>query len=82
MDSHQLRVYFGGYRFSDNVVTVAGPRARVEFEIAELPALWNGARLYLGAETQHDDARGSQSFVSIRLRIPLGSEKATGRRVR
>jgi len=71
--SRQLRFYLGGYHFSDAGVTVEGPRARVELAVDELPALGRGAGLFLGAETQHDDRRGSQSFIALRLRIPLGT---------
>lgn len=69
----QLRFYLGGYRFSDAGVTVQGPRARVELAIDEVPALGRGAGLFLSAETQHDDQRGGQSFIALRLRIPLGA---------
>lgn len=69
----QLRFYLGGYRFSDAGVTVQGPRARVELAIDEVPALGRGAGLFLSAETQHDDQRGGQSFLALRLRIPLGN---------
>lgn len=70
--SRQLRVYLGGYRFSDAGVKIQGPRARLELALHELPALGRGAALFLSAETQRDDARGRQSFVALRLRIPLG----------
>ncbi len=72
-DHRQLRVFLGGYRFSDAGISVSGPRVRAEFAMAEVPGLWKGARLALGAEFQRDDARGRQAFVSLRLRIPLGS---------
>jgi hypothetical protein len=81
MDSRQLRAYLGGYRFSDSAVKVSGPRARIEYAMAELPGLWKGAQLFLGAEYQDDDVRGSQSFLSVRLRIPLGGDKSEGRRM-
>jgi hypothetical protein len=74
----QLRLYAGGYRFSDSGTRVSGPRVRAELTVAELPALWKGAQLMLGAEYQDDNARGGQGFVSARLRIPLGSDKAPG----
>ena len=35
----------------------------------------------LGAEYQDDNARGGQGFVSARIRIPLGSEKDSGRKM-
>jgi hypothetical protein len=74
----QLRLYAGGYHFSDAGIRVSGPRVRVELTMAELPALWKGAQLTLGAEYQDDNARGGQGFVSARIRIPLGSDKNTG----
>lgn len=72
--AQQLRLYAGGYRFtSDAVPDVQGPRLRAEMVFDEVPGLWDGARLALGAEWQHDDPRGSQGFLSARLRIPLQS---------
>ncbi|OMG52470.1 hypothetical protein BJN45_14330 [Azonexus hydrophilus] len=68
----QLRVYFGGYRFSDAGIKVEGPRARVELAFDDLPWFGRGSALFLGAEAQHDSARGDQQFLSMRLRIPLG----------
>ncbi len=70
----QLRLYLGGYHFSDAVVTVEGPRIRAELALEDLPWFGRGAKLFLGAEAQHDSARGDQIFVSLRLRIPLGKE--------
>jgi len=67
----QLRVYLGGYRFSGAGIAVNGPRARAELAFEDLDWFGRGTALFLGAEAQHDDARGSQQFVSIRLRIPL-----------
>lgn len=72
----QLRVYAGGYRFKDDVAKVSGPRVRAEFTLAELSGLWSGAQLMLSAEAQDDDLRGGQSFLSLRLRIPLGGKEA------
>ncbi|HEY4135230.1 MAG TPA: inverse autotransporter beta domain-containing protein [Alphaproteobacteria bacterium] len=78
-DDEQLRFYVGGYRFAaDGVEDVAGPRARLDFTMAKVPFLWEGSRLTLGAEVQHDDPRGTQAFASVRLRIPLyGGESAS-----
>lgn len=79
----QLRIYAGGYRFTDSKAdTIQGPRARLEMKFNELPFLSRGSRLSLGLEYQHDDPRGSQSFAVLRLSIPLGGSKAkTGRRL-
>jgi len=76
----QLRFYVGGYRFTaDDVESIQGPRARVDFTMNELPFLWEGSRLSLGAEWQHDDPRGSQAFAGLRLRIPLQHEASAPR---
>ncbi|MDP1772553.1 MAG: inverse autotransporter beta domain-containing protein [Methylobacter sp.] len=76
---NQLRVYAGGYRFGDSVVKVAGPRFRVELAMAQVPGLWEGSQLFVGAETQDDSERGSQTFASIRIRIPLGGNPERAR---
>lgn len=73
-DRSQMRLYLGGYRFYDSVTTVSGPRLRAELAMSDLPKLWRGAELLLGAEAQHDNVRGSQNFLSVRLRVPLGGE--------
>lgn len=75
----QLRLYVGGYRFSDAGTLVEGPRLRAELTLDELPWFGKGTRLFLGAEMQDDNARGGQSFLSVRLRIPLGKEGASAR---
>lgn len=75
-----LRAYAGGYRFADDdVPTVAGPRGRLEMVFDEVPHLWGGSRLSLGAEWQRDDPRGSQGFLTARLRIPLQAEIAVAK---
>jgi hypothetical protein len=67
-----LRLYGGAYRFyTSDVSPVQGPRARVELIIDEVPGLWDGARLTLGGEAQHDGPRGATGFATARLRIPL-----------
>lgn len=76
--ARQLRVYLGGYHFEDEVTTLNGPRVRAEFTATELPTLWPGAQLVGGAEVQDDTLRGKQTFLSLRLRIPLGGrDKST-----
>jgi hypothetical protein len=69
----QLRFYAGGFRFSDKVVEVSGPRVRLEYTAAELSGLWDGAQLVVSAEAQNDNARGDQAFLGVRLRVPLGN---------
>jgi len=78
-DRSQLRLYLGSYRFSDDVANVTGSRLRLEFTLAQVPHLWRGAELSLGAEGQDDNVRGSQTFVSLRLRIPLGGKAEQAR---
>lgn len=77
----QLRIYAGGFRFSDSVAKISGPRVRAELAMYNLQSLWQGAQLMLGAEYQDDNVRGSQGFVSLRLRIPFGGGKTPGRRL-
>ncbi|MCE5181193.1 MAG: inverse autotransporter beta domain-containing protein [Betaproteobacteria bacterium] len=74
--ARQLRLYLGGYRFNDDVIKVVGPRVRAELAMEELPWFGKGTKLFLGAEAQDDSARGSQTFLSVRLRIPLGKESS------
>jgi parallel beta-helix repeat protein len=81
IDRRQLRLYIGSYRFHDSVTTVSGPRLRAEFALTDLPQLWRGAELLFGAEAQHDSVRGSQNFLSVRLRIPLGKTEERSRQL-
>lgn len=68
----QLHVYGGGYHFTaDGVKDIQGPRMRAEMVFDEVKPLWDGSRLSIGAEWQRDTPRGSQGFLSARLRIPL-----------
>lgn len=72
IDTTQLRVFAGGYRFvAGGAPPVSGPRGRVEMVFDEVPHLWEGARLSVGAEVQNDAPRGTQAFAIVRLRIPL-----------
>ncbi|MDO9437304.1 inverse autotransporter beta domain-containing protein [Hydrogenophaga sp.] len=82
-DRRQVRAYVAGYRFADDGLKVQGARLRAEYLMAEFEGAWAGTQLALGAEVQHDRVRGSQSFVGVRLRIPLGSSQsgATSRRL-
>ncbi len=71
-DTTQLRAYAGGYHFdADDARAVEGPRGRLQLTLDEVPYLWNGSRVDFGAEIQHDDPRGTQQFLTVRLRIPL-----------
>ncbi|MFP2769769.1 inverse autotransporter beta domain-containing protein [Oceanisphaera sp. KMM 10153] len=79
--AHQLRLYGGGYHFTaSNTPDISGPRARLEYSINSLPLLGRQSRFSIGGEWQHDDIRGSQGFLGIKLRIPLlrrDSDRAT-----
>lgn len=76
----QVRLYGGGFYFDGGGVTrdIAGPRGRIEFSIDDVAGV-SGGRLTLGAEVQHDDARGTQGFAIARLRMPLHAEKGAPR---
>jgi hypothetical protein len=80
-DNRQLRIYLGGYHFSAAGATVSGPRARLELTLDKLPFLGRDMTLSLSAETQHDSARGGQSFLGVRLRIPLEAATASSRKL-
>ncbi|MBO9509309.1 inverse autotransporter beta domain-containing protein [Thalassospira sp. A3_1] len=68
----QIRLFAGGYHFfADEVADITGPRLRAEMTFDEVPWLWDGSRFSIGSEWQHDNPRGSQGFVTARLRIPL-----------
>ena len=72
IDTTQLRLYAGAYRFYANGTNATqGPRGRIDLTIAQVPHLWEGARLELGTEVQNDGPRGTQAFAEARLRIPL-----------
>jgi len=71
-EPQQFRLFAGGYRFyADQVPDITGPRLRAEMTFDEVPGLWSGSRFSIGSEWQHDKPRGSQAFVTARLRIPL-----------
>lgn len=71
-EPRQIRLFAGGYHFfADKVEDITGPRLRAEMTFDEVPWLWNGSRFSIGSEWQHDKPRGSQGFVTARLRIPL-----------
>ena len=75
-ENHDLRLYAAYYYFdADNVEKVDGHRARIEYQYdlsnTFMPI---GSQLTLGAEIQHDDPRGTQSFGQLRIRIPFGGE--------
>jgi hypothetical protein len=78
-EPRQLRVYAGGYRFKDDVTKVSGPRVRAELTLAEVPWLWRGAQFIGSAEAQDDNARGGQTYLSLRLRVPLGGNPERSR---
>lgn len=68
----QFRIFGGAYHFSESgVPDITGPRARAELTFDSVPYLWEGSRFSIGAEWQHDDPRGSQGFLTARLRIPF-----------
>lgn len=72
-----LRVYGGGYHYeADNFGTQTGPRGRIELTLNDkyIPAIPFGAEVTVGAEIQHDNVRGTESFGIFKIRVPLGGE--------
>lgn len=70
----ELRGYVGGYYFDNSAPgfkQIAGPRARVEFRMFDLPFLGNGSRVVLGGQYQYDELRGSQGTGMLTVRVPL-----------
>ncbi|QDT44106.1 hypothetical protein Pan241w_42120 [Gimesia alba] len=70
----ELRGYVGGYYFDNSAPgfkEIAGPRARVEFRMFDLPFLGNGSRVVLAGQFQHDEVHGSQGTGLLTVRIPL-----------
>ncbi|MDB4802547.1 inverse autotransporter beta domain-containing protein [bacterium] len=65
----------GGYFYFDNDTSnfqeVAGPRARVEARLYDLPLLGNDSRIVASAQYEYDDVRGSVSQGFLNVRIPL-----------
>lgn len=70
----ELRGYVGGYYFDNSAPgfkEMAGPRARVEFRMFDLPFLGNGSRVVLAGQYQYDGLRGSQGTGMLTVRVPL-----------
>jgi len=75
--SAELRVYGGGYWFdAEASESVAGPRGRLEFRLFDPIEALPGTRVTLSGELQRDEARGTQHFLGLKLRIPLQAETA------
>lgn len=67
MDS--ARIYAGGYHFAgDKADNITGWRVRAAADVTP--------DLQLGARFQHDDVRGSQSFLEATIRFPFGQKKS------
>ena len=76
----EIRVYGGGYWFdAEASESIVGPRARMEFRLYDPIEVLPGSRLTFSGEVQHDDARGSQHFFGLKLRIPLQAESTAKR---
>ena len=73
-DASQLWVYGGAYRFdSSDTKAIAGPRARVEYNIGGMTLADRDVRLRLSGEIQHDSVRDTNWFTGIRIGIPFGA---------
>lgn len=74
----QMWVYGGGYMFSgQGVKNVNGPRARIEYEVGDIPIVNRSLRLRLSGEIQHDSVRDTQWHIGFRIGIPLGGSGST-----
>jgi Inverse autotransporter, beta-domain/Right handed beta helix region len=72
-----FRLFAGYYRFdADDYQAIAGPRARAEWRIHDLPGLGPNSRLTFDAEIRHDGVRGTDASAGLRLRIPFGGVAA------
>lgn len=82
-DSNQnteIRVYGGGYWFdAESSESIVGSRSRLEFRLYNPITVLPGSRITFSGESQHDDARGSQHFFGLKLRIPLQAETTAKR---
>lgn len=73
-----VRVYGGAYRYeADGFGMESGPRGRLELTVNDkyIPAIPLGAEITVGGEVEHDQIRGTESFVLAKLRIPLNGSK-------
>lgn len=71
----EVRGYVGGYYFDNDAAgfpEVAGPRARVELRMFDLPWLGPESRVVFGGEIQYDNVRDTHAVGLVQVRIPLG----------
>ena len=72
-DDHQLWLMPGYFYFdTGETPSVDGPRLRTEFRWND-PLGWDGSRITIGGQVQHDDIRGIIGSGTVRLRIPFGA---------
>lgn len=63
------RIYAGGYHFEgDRAEDVSGWRTRFTSDITQ--------DIQIGARYQHDDVRGSQTYLEATIRFPFGNKKS------
>lgn len=76
----EMRVYGGGYWFdAESSESVAGPRGRLELRLYDPIEALPGSRVTFSGELQRDEARGTQHFLGLKLRIPLQAENTAHR---
>jgi hypothetical protein len=75
----ELWAYAGGYWFDNAGVNaaIAGPRARLEWQVNDVFSPLPGSRLTFGAAVRHDTVRDTAFEASASLRIPLGGAATT-----
>lgn len=65
-----------GFFYFDNDASnfheIAGPRARVEARLYDLPALGNDSRIVASYQYEYDDVRGTVNQGFLNVRIPFG----------
>lgn len=88
-DTTDFRVFAGGYTFSHDdiknpgginfsVRDINGYKVRAEVNMFDIDEIGPQSRLSFEAEGFHDSARGTNGFVGVTLRIPLGDTGTGG----
>jgi len=72
---------YGGYFHFDRAQTpvIEGPKLRAEYRSYDVFNI-AGSEISIGAEALHDDIRGTDEFITARLRIPLGKGSSGSQR--
>ncbi|PKM29145.1 MAG: hypothetical protein CVV07_11525 [Gammaproteobacteria bacterium HGW-Gammaproteobacteria-11] len=75
-----IALFAGYYEFDGSgAERISGPRVRAQWNMP-IDSLKAGSSLSLGAEWQHDDVRGTNSYLSLGITIPLGNSSKSSAR--